>query len=157
AIGYRWGQQGKWNLEQRSGSGEAIDLQLSLKGNHSEIAEVAFPYFGGKAHEHNYFHHTDHGDVLLRRVPARRLLLADGGEVLVATVYDLLLANYGVDNGLGDPNCAHGFDQDLPYTPAWQEPITGVKAADVIRVAREFARTAHKTRGRSMVIVGAAL
>src|SRR5690606_23151490 len=94
---------------------------------------------------------------LLRRVPARRLLLADGGEVLVATVYDLLLANYGVDNGLGDPNCAHGFDQDLPYTPAWQEPITGVKAADVIRVAREFARTAHKTRGRSMVIVGAAL
>ena len=35
--------------------------------------------------------------------------------------------------------------------------ITGVARADVIRVAREFARTADKTHGRSMVIVGAAL
>src|SRR5690606_30498219 len=53
--------------------------------------------------------------------------------------------------------CANDFTEDKPYTPAWQEVITGVKRADVIRVAREFARTAEKTGGRSMVIVGAAL
>ncbi|MGV7557887.1 molybdopterin-dependent oxidoreductase, partial [Mycobacterium kansasii] len=38
--------------------------------------------------------------------------------------------------------------------PAWQEPITGVPAAQAIRVAREFARNAEESGGRSMVIMG---
>jgi nitrate reductase alpha subunit len=158
SIGYRWGEEGKWNLEAKEGTKNTeVDLQLSLQENADEIADVAFPYFGCNTHEYNYFQHTDHSDVLLHKVPARRLVLATGEEVLVATVYDLLLANYGVDNGLNDANCASSFADDKPYTPAWQQKITGVNPADVIRVAREFARNAHKTRGRSMVIVGAAL
>lgn len=158
AIGYRWGQQGKWNLEQRDGkTGADVDLQLSFKETHDEIVSVAFPYFGCNMHEYNYFQHTDHSDVQVHRIPVKRVRLTDGRETLVATVYDLLLANYGVDNGLNDPQCANSYSEDKPYTPAWQERVTGVKPADVIRVAREFARTALKTRGRSMVIVGAAL
>jgi nitrate reductase / nitrite oxidoreductase, alpha subunit len=158
SIGYRWGQSGKWNLENREGgTGADINSHLSLKNNSDVIADVAFPYFGGQEHEYDYFKHTDHKDVQLRKVPARKVQLADGSEVLVATVFDLTIANYGVDNGLGDANCATSFDDDKPYTPAWQEKVTGVKRADVIRVAREFARTADKTHGRSMVIVGAAL
>ena len=48
SIGYRWGEKGKWNLEQRDGtSGEEIKLQLSLLDNYDELAEVGFPYFGG--------------------------------------------------------------------------------------------------------------
>ncbi|MDO9267497.1 MAG: nitrate reductase subunit alpha, partial [Methylobacter sp.] len=43
------------------------------------------------------------------------------------------------------------------YTPAWQEKITGVSRQNVIAVAREFARNAEKTRGRSMVILGAGI
>jgi nitrate reductase alpha subunit len=35
--------------------------------------------------------------------------------------------------------------------------VTGVSRFDVIKVAREFANTADKTKGRSMIIVGAAL
>lgn len=158
SIGYRWGEEGKWNLEEKEGTHNTeIDLQLSLKQNADDIVEVAFPYFGCNTHEYDYFQHTDHSDVLLHKIPARRLVLAGGGEVLVATVYDLLLANYGVDNGLEDINCAKSYEEDKPYTPAWQQQITGVNPADVIRVAREFALNAHKTRGRSMVIVGAAL
>lgn len=158
AIGYRWGQQGKWNLEATAGTqGEAVDLQLSLKGTADEVVQVAFPYFGCQTHEYNYFQHTDHGAIQMRKVPVRHLVLADGSEARVASVYDLMLANYGVEQGLDDPLCAKSFDDDAPYTPAWQEVITGVKRADVIRVAREFARTAEKTGGRSMVIVGAAL
>jgi len=158
SIGYRWGQSGKWNLENREGgTGADINSHLSLKNNCDLIADVAFPYFGGQEHEYDYFKHTDHKDIQLRKVPARKVQLADGSEVLVATVFDLTIANYGVDNGLGDANCATSFDDDKPYTPAWQEKVTGVKRADVIRVAREFARTADKTHGRSMVIVGAAL
>ncbi len=91
------------------------------------------------------------------RVPAKRVALADGTSALVATVYDLQMANYGVDQGLGGPNVAASYDDDIPYTPAWQEKHTGVARHLVIQVAREFADNADRTRGKSMVIVGAAL
>jgi nitrate reductase alpha subunit len=108
---------------------------------------VGFPYFGGK----------DSSDMLMRNVPAKRLTLADGSSVLVATVFDLTLANYGIDRGLGGGNVATSYEDDVPYTPAWQVKHTGVKAEDVITVARQFAENADQTRGKSMVIVGAAL
>lgn len=156
AIGYRWGQKGKWNLEQKDNQGD-VDLHLSLKDNADELADVAFPYFGGKPHEYEYFQHTEHDEIQLRKVPTKRVQLADGSSVLVATVFDLMLANYGVDNGVNDPNRAQSYDDSVPYTPAWQEAITGVNPKDVIRVAREFGRNADKTKGRSMIIVGAAI
>lgn len=156
AIGYRWGQSGKWNLEQKDKDGE-LELQLTLKDNRDELVDVAFPYFGGAPHEYKYFQHTAHSDVQIRKIPAKRVELADGSTALVATVFDLMLAQYGVDNGVGDDSRAKSYLDNVPYTPGWQQPITGVKPDDVIRVAREFARNADKTRGRSMVIVGAAL
>ncbi|UTY59016.1 nitrate reductase subunit alpha [Massilia sp. erpn] len=147
-IGFRWGEKGKWNLEQKTGrSGQAIDPQLSLIDCADEIASVGFAYFGGR----------DASDVLQRNVPVKRLTMADGSSVLVATVFDLSMANYGVDRGLGGGNVATSYADDIPYTPAWQEKHTGVKAADVITVARQFAENADKTRGKSMVIVGAGL
>lgn len=156
AIGYRWGEKGKWNLEQKDKAGD-VDLMLSLKDAHDEVVEVGFPYFGSAPHEYEYFQHTHHDEVQVRRIPAKRVELANGETALVATVYDLMLAQYGVDDGSKDPNRAQSYEDDVPYTPAWQEHITGVKPADVIRVATEFARNADKTKGRSMVIVGAAL
>ena len=36
-------------------------------------------------------------------------------------------------------------DADAPYTPAWQEPITGVPAAAAARIAREFAANAEES------------
>ena len=77
-------------------------------------------------------------------------------EVLVATVFDLLAANYGIDRGLGGV-AAKTFDENTPYTPAWQEKITGVPREQIITVARQFADNADKTRGKSMVIIGAAM
>jgi nitrate reductase alpha subunit len=159
SIGFRWGEKGKWNLEEKSGAGAAIRPRLSLLETKDETVGVAFPYFGGQPHEH--WHSSDHPEVLVRNVPAKRLALVgeDGkaGEALVATVHDLLLANYGIDRGLGGANAARSYDEDVPYTPAWQERITGVKRADVIGVARQFADNADRTRGKSMVILGAGL
>jgi nitrate reductase alpha subunit len=161
SVGFRWNQKagedlGKWNIEQRDGaSGADVQLRLSLIDHRDDVASVAFPYFGGIGHEH--FPSNDQGgDILERNVPVKRLALADG-ETIVATVFDLMCAQYGLDRGLGGGNVAASYDEDVPYTPAWQERITGVKAEDVITVARQFADNAEKTGGKSMVIIGAAM
>jgi nitrate reductase alpha subunit len=155
SIGFRWDVQrpGEWNLDPVDArSGKPTTLGLTLLGcADSEVAEVAFPYFGGRHHE--FFEHSGkHDEIQLRQVPARRVQLEEG-EVLVASVYDLMLAHYGVDRGLGGV-AARSYDDDVPYTPAWQERITGVAKDKVIAVARAFAETAEKTNGRSMVIIG---
>lgn len=158
SIGYRWGEKGKWNIQQKDGSsGADLNLCLSLKESHDEVVEVAFPYFGGQKHDYDYFQHTEHTELQARKVPAKRVVLANGEEKLVTTVFDLTLANYGVDNGYNCPNSASNFDEDKPYTPAWQEKITGLPRAQVIKIATEFADNAHKTHGRSMIIIGAAM
>ena len=163
SIGFRWGQdkdgaptadKGKWNLKEETSDGRQIKPLLSLVQKHDAVVEAAFPYFGNIEHEH--FNSTSHSDVLKRRVPVRKIQTANG-EMLVATVYDLYVANYGVDQGLGGDNIATSFDDDIPYTPAWQEKITGVPRDQVIQVAREFAQNAHDTHGKSMVIIGAAM
>ncbi len=154
SVGFRWGEQGKWNIEEKESSGTATTLRLSLADVKDAFAEVAFPYFGNIEHEH--FTHSNHESVLERRVPVKKLNLVDG-ETLVATVHDLFIANYGVDQGFGGPNVAKSYDEDTPYTPAWAERITGVSRDKIIQVAREFATNAEKTNGRSMVIIGAAM
>jgi nitrate reductase alpha subunit len=83
-------------------------------------------------------------------VPVQRISLgkaAPSAKVLVATVFDLQVAQYGVDRGLGRTGGA-SFDDDTPYTPAWQEKITGVPREQVITVARQFADNADKTQGQ---------
>jgi nitrate reductase alpha subunit len=160
SVGFRWNQQdgvdkGKWNLEDKEAAGATVNLKLSLIEARDAVAPVAFPYFGGIETEH--FRGNDAGtNVLVRNVPAQKVQLAEG-EALVASVFDLLVANYGIDRGLGGSHTARFYEDDIPYTPKWQEAITGVKASDVIAVARQFADNADKTHGRSMVIIGAAM
>jgi nitrate reductase alpha subunit len=154
SAGFRWGESGKWNIEEKASTGEATKLRLSMKGLEDSFEPVAFPYFGNIPHEH--FTHSGHDSVLERNVPVKRLATTDG-EVLVTTVHDLFLANYGVDQGFGGDNVAGSFDEDAPYTPAWAEKITGVSRDKIIQVAREFATNAEKTNGRSMIIIGAAM
>ena len=154
SVGFRWGEKGKWNLEEKESSGRETKLRLSLANAKDDLADVCFPYFGNI--EHDYFAGTDHQSVLVRKVPVKRVQLADG-EALVATVFDLFAANYGVDRGFGGGNVANSYDDNEPYTPAWAEQITGVPRDQIITVAREFARNAEKTNGRSMVIIGAAM
>ena len=156
SVGFRWGEDGQWNLEEKDGKGHDVKLQMSLiqDEDNDAIAEVAFPYFGNREHDH--FEGTDHESILLRSVPAKQIKLKSG-EAMVATVFDLMMANYGLDRGIGSANVAKSFDQNEPYTPAWAEKITGVPAENIIRVAREFATNAEKTNGRSMIILGAGL
>ena len=76
----------------------------------------------------------------------------------MCTVFDLMLAQYGVARPGLPGDWPTGYDDpEHPYTPAWQEAITGVAAAQTIRIAREFARNAEESGGRSMIIMGAGI
>ena len=156
-IGSRWDGSQKWNLELKNATdGSEIWPDMTMVEKSDDVVSVGFPYFGNIEHDHEIFKHTSHEGILERNVPVRKVQTKDG-EVLVATVFDLMAANYGVDRGLGGGNVAAELTDDIPYTPAWQEAITGVPAEKVIKVAREFAENADTTRGRSMVILGAAV
>ncbi|MEZ2307667.1 nitrate reductase subunit alpha [Paraburkholderia sp. RCC_158] len=164
SIGFRWGAEGRgdagrWNLEAKEARhGAEVKLKLSVAEDGAqahEIVTVGFPYFGGIDTPH--FTASKQADVLAREVPVARIALGKNGErreVLVATVFDLLAANYGVDRGFGG---TRDYNDDVPYTPAWQERITGVPREQAILVAREFADNADRTQGKSMVIIGAAM
>ncbi|SSW69518.1 nitrate reductase subunit alpha [Achromobacter agilis] len=166
SIGFRWGAEGrsdtgKWNLENRNAKdGAEVRLKLSLleDGQHThDVVDVGFPYFGGIETPH-FPSNAQQGDVNCTRVPAVRLRLAasgEGGDSLVASVFDLQAAQYGIDRGLGSG--ATSYDDNAPYTPAWAEQITGVPRQQIVTVAREFASNADKTQGRSMVIIGAGM
>ncbi len=166
SIGFRWGpegraDQGKWNLENKEArGGEEVRLKLSVLedgAQEHQVVDVAFPYFGGQQTP-NFPANAAVGDVNMAKVPAVRLRLGKAGEerhALVATVFDLQVAQYGIDRGLGSG--AKSFEDNAPYTPAWQEAITGVPREQVVTVARQFADNADKTQGKSMVIIGAAM
>ena len=167
SIGFRWGpegraDQGKWNLEAKEArANEEVRLKLSVLedgAQEHQIAEVALPYFAGRDVPHFSSNKMGGGDINRVRVPVVKLPLSkeDGApQALVATVFDLQVAQYGIDRGLGSG--AKNYDDNAPYTPAWQEAITGVPRQQVITVARQFADNAHKTHGKSMVIIGAAM
>ena len=122
SVGFRWGEKGKWNLEQQA-SGRSTRLRLTLattqgetaniRGASAETASVGFPYFGNREHDH--FLGTDHPDVLVRNVPVRKLMLPEG-ETIVATVFDLFVANYGVDRGFGGEHVGKTYDENSSPT-----------------------------------------
>ncbi len=148
SIGFRWGEDGRWNTLPRNAADQSeIRARLSCLGSHDEIVPAGFPHF-----------QPDEPGLLYRNVPARRIRLASGEEALIATVFDLQVAQYGIDRGLGGDNIATSYDDaNVAYTPAWAEKVTGVKRADLLRTGREFAENAAKTRGKSMVIMGAGI
>ncbi|BBY17307.1 nitrate reductase subunit alpha [Mycolicibacterium litorale] len=141
SLGFRFGDSGvgKWNLDLGD-----IAPALTVAADGGEVAAITLPRFDTV---------DGHGEALLRGVPVRRV-----GEHLVCTVFDLMLAQYGVARPGLPGDWPTGYDDpDRPYTPAWQEAITGVSAAQAIRVAREFARNAEESGGRSMIIMGAGI
>ncbi len=148
SIGFRWGEEGKWNLLEKTAAGQQeTEAELSCISSKDDVVSVGFPHY-----------QPGEDQLLYRNVPARKLKLASGEEVLVTSVFDMQLAQYGVDRGLGGGNVAKSYDdENVAYTPAWASKVSGVKAADIERTGREFAYNASKTKGKSMVIMGAAI
>lgn len=146
SMGHRWGSQaGLWNLKlEEPTTGEAITPVLTLLGRTDETAQVELEEY-------------DADRVVLRGVPVMRLKTVSGEEKVVTTVFDLLLARYGVDRGLEGEYPAGPEDAEASYTPAWQEKWTGVDRQSVVQFAREWANTAKVSGGRCCIIIGAGI
>jgi len=143
SVGHRWGtEKGKWNLIPKDAvDGSDINPGLSFIETSDQIVPLEL-------------HSFDATRDPVRSVPAKRLRTVHG-EVLVATIYDLLMAQYGVSRGLEGDYPSDYDDIDQPYTPAWGEKMTGVDRSRIIAFAREWGQTAAATRGKCMIIIGA--
>ncbi len=142
-IGFRWQKKkGQWNLESKDGlDGSSIDSSLTFLEDADKVVKVGFTDFSSNR-------------VLKRSVPVKYVETAEG-KTPVTTVYDLLMAQFGVTRNLSGEYPKSYDDADTPYTPAWQEQFTGIDRGTVTQFAREWAATAEKTEGRCMIIIGA--
>ncbi len=145
SIGHRWEGKDTWNLKPEDQNGRKFDPLITLLGNEDEIVTINLPYFDDTSRT-----------VLHRSVPVKRIEI-DGKTDYVTTVFDIMLANYGINRGFKNSSHVSDYNDMEPYTPAWQEKYTGIKPNQVIQIAREFAQNAVDTKGRSMIIMGAGI
>ncbi|MDQ1483937.1 MAG: nitrate reductase / nitrite oxidoreductase, alpha subunit, partial [Actinomycetota bacterium] len=160
SMGHRYGDDGvgRWNLDLGD-----VQPMLSADGGDEPAVEVRMRRFDaadgsdgteavpGTEGVPGTEDAQGQSGLLSRGVPVRRV----NGH-LVTTVYDLMLAQYGVVRPGLPGTWPTGYDDaDEPYTPSWQEKITGVAASAAARIAREFAANAEQSQGRSMIIMGA--
>jgi nitrate reductase alpha subunit len=145
-MGHRWDdKQGNWNLKYEDGdTDKPYDPSLTLLGKSDDVLQVEFTEFGLSKKA-------------LRGVPVKMVQTTDGQTIATATIYDLIMGQYGVGRGLPGEYPTDYNDKNAAYTPAWQEIFTGVSRGTVLQLAQEWASTAEITKGKCMVIVGAAI
>ncbi|MBD9699420.1 nitrate reductase subunit alpha [Flavimobilis sp. GY10621] len=161
SLGHRFdpAKAGTWNLELGD-----LDPRLSvmdLAGWDGQAVELDLPRFdvapgdpekdGAVPGTTERGRHTGGAGAVRRGVPVVAV-----GDELVTTVYDLMLAQYGVGREGLPGTWPTGYDDpSTPGTPAWQEEITSVPAELAARIGREFAQNAEDSGGRSMILMGA--
>ena len=142
SLGFRWQKEkGQWNMEMKDGQdGSQIEPQLTLLEDNDTIVQISLTDFAGERQ-------------LLRGIPVKYVDTLEG-RLPVVTIYDLLMAQFGVSRGLPG-EYPKDYDDDSSYTPAWQERFTGIDRQMIIQFAREWATTAEKTEGKCMIAIGA--
>lgn len=145
SVGHRWdSKDGNWSTLQIDGEDNtAYNPLLSLLGIHEDILQVDFVEYG-----------LD--NTRKRGVPVKYIDTIDG-KAAVTTVYDLIMAQYGVSRGLSGDYPEDYKDKNAAYTPAWQELFTGIGSETVFQFAKDWIRTAEATQGKCMIIIGAGI
>ena len=109
--------------------GSEIDPLLSFRNEHDQVLQIGITEFAS-------------GKTFKRGIPVK-FIETDQGKVPVVTIYDLLMAQFGVGRGLEGEYPASYDDEESPYTPAWQEKFTGIDRKTVLQFARQWASTAE--------------
>ncbi|WP_460794988.1 nitrate reductase subunit alpha [Microbacterium sp. GXF0217] len=148
SLGHRFSAEdrGRWNLD----LGDVVPpLSIADLDGAAETAPISLPRFD-VAPEAGQEHAGGSGTIV-RGVP----VMTVAGKT-VTTVFDLMLAQYGVGrDGLPGVWPTGYDDATSPGTPAWQEELTSVPAVQATRIGREFAENAERSGGRSMILMGA--
>lgn len=119
SVGHRWGKPGQWNMKlEHSVDDKPYDPRLTLLESHDEVLQVEFTEFGLDKYSK-------------RGVPVKMVQTLNG-EVPVATVYDLIMGQYGVYRGLEGDYPKSYNEKGSAYTPLWQEIFTGIDSKTVI-------------------------
>ena len=146
-VGHRWQKQtGQWNLELKdSRTGEDIcpSLRLGSVTTRKVLLEVD-DFSEGNPKK------------CVREIPVFEVQTKDG-PVQCTLGLELLLATYGVksDAASGGDWPSNYDDTSRVYTPAWQERYSGIDRKLVVQFAREWAKTAERSKGKCSVIIGA--
>lgn len=143
SMGHRWDEKkGNWNLKLENSEGDQPYVPLlSFLDDREDLLQTEFTEFGLDK-------------TALRGVPVRYIETIDG-KIPVTTVYDLMMAQYGVSRNFKGDYPTDYNDPNAAYTPAWQEVLTGIDRKTVVQFAREWAETASATGGKCMIIAGA--
>lgn len=145
-IGHRWSENSEWNLHLKDSENQLgnIDPALTFLGLEDTTVLLDLPYFSPEERQ-----------IVTRGVPVKKIDI-NGEATYVTTVFDLMMAQFGVDRGLSG-DYPKNDDDTKPYTPAWQEQFTGIDRKMVAQIAREFAQNAIDSKGRSMIIMGSGI
>jgi nitrate reductase alpha subunit len=145
SVGHRWdGTDGNWNTTCFDGEDDSEYYPLlTLLNNSDEVFQVEFVEYGMDK-------------IRQRGVPIKFIETIEG-KIPVTTVYDLIMAQYGVSRGLEGDYPVDYSDKFSAYTPAWQEMFTGIGRDTLIQFANEWIRTAEATKGKCMIIIGAGI
>ncbi|MFN8258066.1 MAG: nitrate reductase subunit alpha [Bacteroidales bacterium] len=145
SSGHRWDKKdGNWNMKfEDAEDGTKYEPLLSLIDKSDDVYQVEFIEFGL-------------GVKATRGVPVKYVETLEG-KVVVTTVYDLIMGQYGINRNLEGEYPDSYDDKNAAYTPAWQEIFTGIGSNTVLQFAKEWARTAEATNGKCMIIIGAGI
>ncbi|MDD2798261.1 MAG: nitrate reductase subunit alpha [Bacteroidales bacterium] len=145
SVGHRWdSKHGNWSTLPIDGEDNTdYTPLLTLLENKDDVYQVECVEYGMD-------------NKRWRGVPVKLIDTIDG-KVPVTTVYDLIMAQYGVGRGLSGDYPKDYTDENAAYTPAWQELFTGIGSDTLLQFAAEWIRTAGATKGKCMIIIGAGI
>ena len=154
SVGFRWGQQGKWNLEDKEGTRTRRRAQADA-GRRRTRPPGRLPLFRRRGDQ------RFHGDRPCRRPDAQcpgshhwRSRTATRWSPPCSTCCAPTTASTAASAATTSPRT---MTRTCPSRRHGPKASPACRATHIIPVAREFATNAEKTNGRSMVIIGAGM
>ena len=157
SIGFRWGEEGKWNLEEQRRQRPRPSCKLSLDPGRGprRCRRRRLPLFRRRRASSHFTTDADHPDVLTRNIPVKTVKLADGesaGRHGVRPVLRQLRPRPRARRRLGRQRLRRRHARTRRPGPR-RSPACRPTRSSTSRASSRG--NAEKTNGKSMVIIGA--
>ncbi len=156
SIGFRWGDTRQVEPRRKGRQGPRDEAApVACRGSRRDRRQSASPI--SAAGRRRISSPPTTATSSTRNLPAKKVAIDEGRSVWSSRSSTCSAPTTASIAASAAPTSPSPIDEDVPFTPAWAERITGLSRDKIITVAREFATNAEKTNGRSMVILGAGL